>query len=87
MSNLPNSVIRLVPPTLRGGYCPDSWTEFGRTIVSGTSAQHNLERGTTFYNFGSTDAYPPAETPPAANTSGDVEFDKLSVIVIGEEAL
>lgn len=63
MSNLPNSVIRLVPPTLRGGYCPDSWTEFARTIVGGTSAQVNLDRGHTFYNFGNVPVFPTPETP------------------------
>lgn len=63
MSNLPNSVIRLVPPTLRGGYCPDSWQEFANELVCGTQAQHGGERGTTFYNFGNTAPYPPAPIP------------------------
>lgn len=64
MSNLPNSVIRLVPPTLRGGYCPDSWQEFANELVCGTQAQHGGERGTTFYNFGNTAPYPPYSEPP-----------------------
>lgn len=54
MSNLPNSVIRLVPPTLRGGYCPDSWTEFGETVVNGASAQIHTDKGACFFNFGNT---------------------------------
>lgn len=64
MSNLPNSTIKLIPPTLRGGYCPDSWTEFARTVVGGTSAQINLERGSTFYNFGNKPVFPTPEPPP-----------------------
>lgn len=61
MSTLPNKAIRLIPPTLRGGYCPDSWTEFGRTIISGTSAQ--VQYG-PFYNIGNTAPYPPPTPPP-----------------------
>lgn len=74
MSNLPNSAIRLVPPSLRAGYCPASWTAFAQDIVAGTSAQPNLRKGTTFYNFGSTAPYPPAPTPeppPVTNPCGD----------------
>jgi hypothetical protein len=32
-------------------------------LVCGTFAQHKLNRGTTFYNFGNTAPYPPAPTP------------------------
>jgi hypothetical protein len=68
MSNLPNSIIRLVPPSLRGGYCPDSWQEFANELVCGTQAQHSASRGTTFYNFGNQSPYPPAVPPPAPCT-------------------
>jgi len=68
MSNLPNSIIRLVPPSLRGGYCPDSWQEFANELVCGTQAQHSASRGTTFYNFGNQSPYPPAVPTPAPCT-------------------
>jgi hypothetical protein len=75
MSNLPNSIIRLVPPSLRGGYCPDSWQEFANELVCGTQAQHSASRGTTFYNFGKQSPYPPAPTPeppqPPAGACGE----------------
>lgn len=63
MSNLPNSAIRLIPPSFRGNYCPESWAAFARDIVAGTSAQLALRKGLTFYNFGGTSTYPPAPTP------------------------
>lgn len=64
MSNLPNSIIRVVPPSLRGGYCPESFGELAETLIGGTSAQHDLDRGTTFYNFGNQPVFPTPEPPP-----------------------
>ena len=76
MSNLPNSVIRLVPPTLRGGYCPDSWQEFANELVCGTQAQHSGLRGTTFYNFGNLAPYPPTVVvPPTPECDYDLLID------------
>ena len=63
MSSLPNTVIRLTPPSLRQNYCPSSWQEFANDLVCGTFAQHKLNRGTTFYNFGNQAPYPPPPTP------------------------
>jgi hypothetical protein len=72
MSTLPNSIIRLVPPSLRAGYCPSTWTEFGSTVMEGTTAEFTSDKGSTFYNFGSTAPYPPATTPePPAGPCGD----------------
>lgn len=64
MSNLPNSIIRVVPPALRGGYCPESFGELAETLIGGSSAQHDLNRGTTFYNFGNQPIFPTPEPPP-----------------------
>lgn len=64
MSNLPNSIIRVVPPALRGGYCPESFGELAETLIGGTSAQHDFDRGTTFYNFGNQPVFPTPEPPP-----------------------
>jgi hypothetical protein len=52
MSTLPNKIIELIPPTLRGGYCPDSWQEFADDLVCGAQAKHSADKGTTFFNFG-----------------------------------
>lgn len=76
MSNLPNTVIRLTPPSLRHGYCPSSWQEFANDLVCGTFAQHKLNRGTTFYNFGNQAPYPPPPTPePPEPSCVDFQID------------
>ena len=75
MSTLPNSIIRLVPPSLRAGYCPSTWTEFGSTVMEGTTAEFTSDNGSTFYNFGSTAPYPPAVIPPVVLDCQDFGID------------
>lgn len=88
MSNLPNKIIRVTPPALRGGYCPDSFNELANTIVGGSSAQHDLELGTTFYNFGNQPVYPtpepPPEPPPPPCPSPEVEEPDEPIYVTWE---
>ena len=95
MSNLPNTVIRLTPPSLRQGYCPSSWQEFANDLVCGTFAQHKLNRGTTFYNFGNQSTYPPPPTPEPPEPScvdfgidwepASFELEKYISVFVGDE--
>lgn len=60
--SLRTNLIKLVPPTLRRGFCPKpaTWQQLANDIIGGTQAVLLLDTGSFLYNYG-------ASTPAAEN--------------------
>lgn len=68
--SLINNLIRLIPPTLRPGYCPNpaTWQQFANDLIGGTRATILLDIGSIFFNYGDTTPEPENRSFPWIHT-------------------
>lgn len=52
--SLLTSLLRLIPPTLRTGYCPNppTWQQVANDIIGGTRITYLIDSGSFLYNYG-----------------------------------
>lgn len=69
---LPTTLIRIVPPTLRTGYCyPASPQTFINDVFGAVQAYLTTETGNSFFNFGDTEPTPDNRVYPWLKTDGN----------------
>lgn len=67
MSLLTN-IFRIVPPTLKSGWCPKTWQDLANVIIGGTQITSLIQVGTWLYNYGSATPLPENRIFPWLNT-------------------
>lgn len=68
------NLFRLTGPTLKAGFCPQSWQELSNTIIGGTQVTYLIQTGTMFFNFGSSTPAAENRIYPWINTSDGLVY-------------
>ena len=51
--SLLTQLVRLIPPSLRPGYCPSTYQELANDLIGGTRLTFLINNGNYLYNYGS----------------------------------